>query len=141
MSVYIYFFDSHKKNKRFPSTCWNPRDQPCVYDHSEIVIDNMIIDYNNGGAMEFYLNPGKRRYRYQRVRLPDIYRDVILANIETLKFGVPLSVSDYLYASKVGHCPKSALRQGFTCATFVAYVLGHPEWYTVNPDKLYNSLT
>lgn len=149
MSIHLMFFRTELHARKgsniweFPSQVLS--DTP-YYDHVEIHVETGVVCQMDGKIYAVTKpNPKYRdNYRVTRVRIDTISLEEILATLDRLQkvgaFKTAYRMSDYRYMSTRGHCPRSLLLTGFTCATLVAYILGYHDYWKMVPDNIYNSL-
>lgn len=144
MSLHLIFMGSKEiyPDVYLPSVAWSDKSRP-TWTHVEIIIDDIGLCSFTGRPFDPSISSdtnADRKYNYQVVRLPESLKDDVLRRYKTLRFTVPYRHRDYVRAAREGHCARSLLKTGFTCATFVSYLLGVKEYYKMSPDMVYNLL-
>ena len=144
MSLHLLFFSVHDQShiSSFPSQVLSKGR----FDHVELLIDNKyVVSQTDGLLYEFTQKKGDRPYSLVKVRLKEYDSSSALTRLQGLRrlqaFRLPYRMRDFTYMSSREHCARSVLKTGFTCTTLVAYLLGHPEYYRIVPDMLYDKLT
>ena len=142
MTVHLAFFSCNDINDVGypPSVAWHNGQGRPKYTHVEIIIDGIGLCNFTGRTFESSLPKGTRKFTYQMVRLPSEWESTIMLEFNKLDFKVPYRHRDFIYASRNGHCARSLLKTGFTCASMAAYLLGYEDYAFMSVQHLYDRL-
>lgn len=132
------FFNSAKSS-------FNKRGDKWAIDHVQMFLPNHsgIID-NLGRTLLIYRDHTGHRaidaeYDWVYISLPVSERHV-LEKRSQLNLHQRVSWTEYKRQWRDGYCEKSLLKTAMTCSNIVAYLLGYPDYYTVDPDDLFERL-
>lgn len=105
-------------------------------NHSGIIdrLGRTLLIYREASDIEY-----DAQYDWVHISLP-ISERYVLEKRSQLNLHQRVSWTEYKRQWRDGYCEKSLLKTAMTCSNIVAYLLGYPDYYTVDPDDLFERL-
>lgn len=125
-------------------SAFNKRGDKWAIDHVQMFLPNhsgnicrlgrIPLIYREASDIEY-----DAQYEWVHISLPISERYVVQKRSQ-LNLHQRVSWTEYKRQWRDGYCEKSLLKTAMTCSNIVAYLLGYPDYYTVDPDDLFERL-
>ena len=131
------FFNTVKSSFNKRGDKWEIQHVLMFLPNHSGIIDNLgrtPLIYREASDIEYV-----SQYEWVYISLPVSERHV-LEKRSQLNLHQRVSWTEYKRQWRDGYCEKSLLKTAMTCSNIVAYLLGYPDYYTVDPDDLFERL-
>lgn len=124
---------------------FNKRGDNWIVEHTQMFLPTYlgIIDRQGLTPLIYRGHTGRRpddiNHEWLYITLPVSERH-ILEKRSQLNLHQRISWTEYKRLWRDGYCEKSLLKTAMTCSNIIAYLLGYPDYYTVDPDDLFERL-